>query len=236
MRARPAPQVSPRVPDIRLGQIEPEHRQPRPALLDEIEEAAGAAADVDQPQSALVAAGECFRQRRQRLPPHRVRRALEQHLDLGVVAVGGVRRSASRPTGNGNSAGSSRGAGRASPHSALRGSRCACGARRCREGRGRTAASGRAASAASRRDPRAGDRCRPRHWRCPARTAPPCRRRAAARGRFALRIGWRLRRRNLAVAPPHLLGEPAHDLEVPGVPGDARQLRRRIGNAGCQAR
>ena len=90
MRARPAPQVFSRVPDIRVGEIEPEHRQPRPALLDAIEEAAGAAGDIDQPQPALVAPGKGFRQRRQRLPPHRVRRSLEQHLDLGVVAVGGV--------------------------------------------------------------------------------------------------------------------------------------------------
>ena len=87
--ARPALKVAPRVPDVGLRQVEAERRQPRPYLLDEIKEAPGAAADVDQPQFALVASGESFRKRRQRLPPHGVGRSLEQHLDLRVVAVGG---------------------------------------------------------------------------------------------------------------------------------------------------
>ena len=77
------------MPDVGLRQVEAERRQPRPCLLDEIKEAPGAAADVDKPQFALVASGESFRKRRQRLPPHGVGRSLEQHLDLRVVAVGG---------------------------------------------------------------------------------------------------------------------------------------------------
>ncbi len=41
--------------------------------------------------------------------------------------------------------------------------------------------------------------------------------------------GFRLRWR--AVAARNLFREPAHDIEVPGIPGHARHLARRIGDA-----
>ena len=47
--------------DIGLRQVEAVDRQSRPGLLDEIKEAPGAAADIDEPQFALVASGESFR-------------------------------------------------------------------------------------------------------------------------------------------------------------------------------
>jgi len=58
-------------------------------LHDKIKEAPGAAANVDQPQFALVTSRESFRKRRQCLSPHGVGRSFEQYFDLRVVAVGG---------------------------------------------------------------------------------------------------------------------------------------------------
>ncbi len=73
---------------VGLRHVDPQRRQARPGLLDEVEKAPGAAAEIDEPQAALIAAGEHLVQRRQRLPPDRIGGALEQHLDLGVVALG----------------------------------------------------------------------------------------------------------------------------------------------------
>jgi hypothetical protein len=81
--------VAPRVPDVGVRQVEAERRQARPCLLDEIQEAPGSAADINQPQFALVASRERLRERAQRLPTHDIGRSLEQHLDLRVVTVSG---------------------------------------------------------------------------------------------------------------------------------------------------
>jgi hypothetical protein len=77
---------------VAASKIEPDHGKPRPRLLDEIEKPAGAAGDVEQSQSALIAPGEDLMQRRQRLAAHRIGTALEQHLDLRVVAIGRILR------------------------------------------------------------------------------------------------------------------------------------------------
>ena len=45
------------------------------------------------------------------------------------------------------------------------------------------------------------------------------------------RIGSRLWPRALALLLPDLFREPAHDVEMPGIPGHARHLPRRIGDA-----
>ena len=88
--SRPAAQMPPRVPDIGIRHIEAVNGKPRPGLFDEVEKAAGAAADIQKRKLALIAAGEDLVKRRQRLPPDRIGAAVEQHLDLGVVALGGV--------------------------------------------------------------------------------------------------------------------------------------------------
>src|SRR3954463_7257601 len=89
MDARPPPKMALRMPDVGLRQVEAESRQSRPSLLDGIKEAAGATADVNNPQFALISSGKNFRERRQALPSHGVGHALEEHLDLRVVAIGG---------------------------------------------------------------------------------------------------------------------------------------------------
>ena len=61
-------------------------------MFEKIEKPAGTAADVDHPQAALIAPGEKLVQRRQRLPPDRVGRPVEQDLDLGVVTPGRILR------------------------------------------------------------------------------------------------------------------------------------------------
>src|ERR1700730_11573439 len=88
----PTPQMLFRLGDVGFGHVEPESRKARPRLLDEIEEASSAAANIEKPEAALVATGEDLMQRRQGLAPDRIGGAFEQHLDLGVVALGGVPR------------------------------------------------------------------------------------------------------------------------------------------------
>jgi hypothetical protein len=53
-------EVSPRLGNIGIRHVDAERRQARPCLLDEIEEAAGPAADVEEPQAALIAPCERF--------------------------------------------------------------------------------------------------------------------------------------------------------------------------------
>src|SRR6266851_7869832 len=88
----PALEVTSRLCQIGLRHVDPDDRQPRPGLLAKIEEAAGAAADVEQAQTALIAPGEQLVERHQRLPPGRIGRAFEQHLDLRVVTPRGLLR------------------------------------------------------------------------------------------------------------------------------------------------
>src|SRR5262249_39821370 len=57
---------------------------------DEIDEAPGATADVKEFELPLVAPGEDLVQWNERLATDRVGRAVEQHLDLDVVALRGV--------------------------------------------------------------------------------------------------------------------------------------------------
>jgi hypothetical protein len=76
--------------DISIGHVEPEGVKARPGLLHEIEKSSGAAANVEQPQSALITFGEQFVELRQRLPPHRIGRSVEQHFNLGVISLGGI--------------------------------------------------------------------------------------------------------------------------------------------------
>ena len=83
--------MAPGVTKIGLRQIEAGDWQARPRLLDKIEQSPGAAAYVEQAQPSLIAAHEDLVKRRQRLSPHGVGRALEQNLDLRVVAVGRFR-------------------------------------------------------------------------------------------------------------------------------------------------
>jgi hypothetical protein len=62
----------------------------RPGLLDEAQEPACAAGNVEQPHLALVAACHMFAERHQALAAHGVGAAGKQHLDLGVVELGGM--------------------------------------------------------------------------------------------------------------------------------------------------
>ena len=55
------------LPDMGLGQIEADDGKPRPSLLDEIEKAPRAAADVEKHQPALVAPGKDLAEWWQRL-------------------------------------------------------------------------------------------------------------------------------------------------------------------------
>ncbi len=59
-------------------------------MLDEVEKLSGATADVEQPQLAVIASGENFMELRQGLAPHRIGCAVEQDLDLGVIALSGL--------------------------------------------------------------------------------------------------------------------------------------------------
>ena len=84
----PAFQMSLRLRDVRLRHVDPERRKARPGLLEEIEKAAGAAADVEKSETALIAPGKSLVQWRQRLPSRGIGGAVEQHLHLGIVAPG----------------------------------------------------------------------------------------------------------------------------------------------------
>src|ERR1700730_16784174 len=72
--------------DVSLGHVDAERREARPDLLDAIESAPGAAADVEKPEAALIAPGENLMQGRQGLSAGDVRGSMQQHLDLDVVA------------------------------------------------------------------------------------------------------------------------------------------------------
>src|SRR5215469_3916988 len=80
------------LPDISLRHVEARRGKPRPGLLDEIEKPSGAAADVEERELALIASGKNLVQRDERLAADRIGGAIEQHLDLGVVALGGISR------------------------------------------------------------------------------------------------------------------------------------------------
>ena len=82
--------MTPCVPDVSIGHIEPGDFKARPSLLDEIEKAPGATADIEESQLALIASGKYLMELRQRLAPHRIGCSVEQDLDLRVVALSGV--------------------------------------------------------------------------------------------------------------------------------------------------
>src|SRR6202040_1279335 len=75
-----------RLCDVGLGHVEAQRWEARPSLLEAIESASGTAADVEQPEAALIAPGENLMQRRQCLSPGGIRGAMQQPLDLGVIA------------------------------------------------------------------------------------------------------------------------------------------------------
>ena len=75
------------VSDISVGHIEPDDGKARPGLLDKVEKPSGATADIQKPQLALIASGKEVMELRQGLPPHRIGGAVEQDLDLGVIAL-----------------------------------------------------------------------------------------------------------------------------------------------------
>src|SRR5258708_18334039 len=79
-----------RLPEIRLRHIEAEDGKSGPDLLDEIQKTSGAAAGIEKSQPALIASGERFVERRQRLPSGCIRCPIEEHLDLRVVALCGI--------------------------------------------------------------------------------------------------------------------------------------------------
>src|SRR5215831_15661654 len=80
--------MTPRFLEISLRQIETHGWEARPGLLDELEKTPSAAAGIEKPEVSLIAAGENFMDRRQGLPPRRICRTIEKHLDLQVVSPG----------------------------------------------------------------------------------------------------------------------------------------------------
>ncbi len=77
---------------IGRGEIEAHDPQAREGLLEEADEAAGAAGDIEKSEAALIAAAQILRHRHDALPAHGVGGAREEDLDLGVIEAGGVRR------------------------------------------------------------------------------------------------------------------------------------------------
>src|ERR1700676_1390107 len=75
-----------RLCDASLGHVDAQRGEARPGLLETIESESGTAADVEQPEAALIAPGENLMQRRQCLSPGSIRGSMQQHLDLGVIA------------------------------------------------------------------------------------------------------------------------------------------------------
>src|SRR3546814_3738030 len=67
------------------AEVESRHGKAWIVVLDECQEPAGAAGDVEQPRLADAPGPEVLRQRNQRLTAHRVGPAREQHLDLIIV-------------------------------------------------------------------------------------------------------------------------------------------------------
>src|SRR5215216_3549183 len=91
---RPSPQVSLRLPQVGVRQVQPDGREPGPGLLEGIEKPSRPTTDVEQSEAALISSGEYFVQLRQGLASDGIRRTFEQNLDLGVVAP---RRSVGHP-------------------------------------------------------------------------------------------------------------------------------------------
>jgi len=74
--------------DVSLRHVDPERREARPGLLEEIEKASGAAADVEKPETALIATRKHLVQWKQRLAARCICRAVEQDFHLDIVALG----------------------------------------------------------------------------------------------------------------------------------------------------
>src|SRR5262245_59573214 len=86
----PALEMSPRLRDIVVRQVETNDGKARPGLLDKVDQAPGATADVKKLELPLIASRKGLVQRNERLATDHIGRAVEQHLDLDVVALRGV--------------------------------------------------------------------------------------------------------------------------------------------------
>src|SRR5215813_8904550 len=86
----PALQMASGLREVAVRHVETDDGEARPGLLDEVDEAPGTTADVKEFELPLVAPGEDLVQWNERLATDRVGGAVEQHFDLGVVALRGV--------------------------------------------------------------------------------------------------------------------------------------------------
>jgi hypothetical protein len=75
------------VSHVSIGHVEADNLQSRPGLLHAVEKSPSTTADVEQAELALIASGKYFVERWQGLAPHCIRCAVEQDLDLGVIAL-----------------------------------------------------------------------------------------------------------------------------------------------------
>src|ERR1700720_801061 len=76
-----------RLCEVSLGHVDAQRWEARPSLLEAIETASGTAADVEEPEAALIAPGENLLERRQCLSPRGIRGSMQEHLDLRIVAL-----------------------------------------------------------------------------------------------------------------------------------------------------
>src|SRR5262249_17375887 len=68
----PAFEMAPRLGDITVRQVETDYREARPDLLDEVDQAPSAAADIKKLELPLITPGEDLVQRNERLAPDRI--------------------------------------------------------------------------------------------------------------------------------------------------------------------
>src|SRR5262245_40325712 len=83
----PTPEMASGLRHIAVRHVETDDREAWPGLLDEVDEAPGATADVKKLELPLIAPDEDLVQRNERLAADCVGRAIEQHLDLSVVTL-----------------------------------------------------------------------------------------------------------------------------------------------------
>ena len=82
------PQIPLGVSEVRLGHVNPKNRKLRPDLFERIDKSSCTAGDIDNLQLALVSSGKYLMKLRQRLPPDRICRTVEEKFDLRVVQLG----------------------------------------------------------------------------------------------------------------------------------------------------
>src|SRR6266849_4387079 len=73
--------------EVSLGQIDSDGGQAGPSLLEKVEKASGATANVEKSQVALIAPGEKLMKRRQHLSPGCIRCSLKKDFDLRIVSL-----------------------------------------------------------------------------------------------------------------------------------------------------